>query len=190
MALIGFNPSAFTPVSTGNAPSVTPTSANVNSTPAVTNTDNVTGSSNVTNTDNVKDSSNVDIDALIEQRSKELAEKAITADANKGKAKLDKTYKAFVAQFEDNFKAESKKQQEKDFWRNKPDTGGLYTQNYSHSATEVGCKYNNFTIIITSTVDNVDYNIKPNPTVTSDDLAFQFEGVALRELKAEGYDIT
>ena len=55
MALIGFNPSAFTPVSTGNAPSVTPTSANVNSTPAVTNTDNVTASNNVTNSPDAKE---------------------------------------------------------------------------------------------------------------------------------------
>ena len=49
MAPIGFNPSTFTPVSTGNAPSVTSTSANVNSTPAVTNTDIVTNSPNAKN---------------------------------------------------------------------------------------------------------------------------------------------
>ena len=80
MALIGFNPTAFTPVSTGNAPSVTPTSANVNSTPAVTNTDNVTASNNVTSSPNAPDQEK------IRERAKQLAEDALKAAERKAES--------------------------------------------------------------------------------------------------------
>ena len=90
MALIGFNASAFTPVSTGNAPSVTSTSANVNSTPAVkngpsetasvTNTDNVTASNNVTNSPNAPDQEK------IRERAKQLAEDALKAAETKAQS--------------------------------------------------------------------------------------------------------
>lgn len=90
MALIGFNASAFTPVSTGNAPSVTSTSANVNSTPAVkngpsetgsvTNTDNVTASNNVTNSPNAPDQEK------IRERAKKLAEDALKAAKTKAES--------------------------------------------------------------------------------------------------------
>ena len=63
MAPIGLNLNTYTPVSTGNAPAVTPTSADVGNsnltidsktyTPTVPGTDSVTGSNDVTNTPSV-----------------------------------------------------------------------------------------------------------------------------------------
>ena len=92
MAPISFNPSAFTPVSTGNAPSVTPTSAKVNSTPAVTNTDNVTGSSNVTGSNNVTNSpdvSGIDNDQKIKEQAKSFLSKFNAAVNNAPYTKAD-----------------------------------------------------------------------------------------------------
>lgn len=179
------NPTPY-PTSTGVP---TPTSPNVTNNPTstantVTGTNNVTRSNDVTGSNDVKGVVEI-TDEQIDARAQLLAKKAIDADAATGKAGLGKIYDAFIKQYEDAFKAESRSQGEKDFWHCKPNTDGKFSQTYSHSAKDVGCKYNNFTVTVTSTTQNVNYSIEAKPIIEASVLADSFQIQALRELEAE-----